>query len=155
MSQAEPKRRRLARCPLRARGSWLRVALCALAHARAPMPPASSAAAAAAAAAAAENVRLARLFFLGGLLALPWLWAASLLHFRREAARLLLPAAWCAAGPPPPPDLARWLRRSLAGLAVATAAFAAWVAAFHAGFASWPWGPGLLVWQPDPAWWND
>jgi hypothetical protein len=142
-----------------------------------PAPNAAASAAAAAAAAAAE-ARLAKLFFFGGCLALPWLWAASLLYFWRPAARLLLPRAWlgalglgaggradaanaaanaAAAAAPDSPELALWLGRSLAGLAAVTALFVGWVAAFQTGMlaGAWPWAAGLLVWAPDPAWWND
>lgn len=93
----------------------------------------------------AHNVKLARRFFLAGLLCLPWLWITNLIYFR---------GALCSNEASP--ALKKWLVRSAWGVLVLTLAFGSWVVFIQTEWRALNLASVLAIVPSDGSdWWND
>lgn len=114
---------------------------------------------------AEKDIKLGKLMFFVGLPALPWMWVANLLYFRKRWAEGKLPAeaigcalhcvcphAACTARCHPPISTHPGLKLSMVGVLVWVIAIVAWIVAYQV---ERPF-PGLAVWAPPRYWfWNE
>lgn len=87
----------------------------------------------------ANDVRVARLLFMGGFLALPWLWFVVWFHYRRIAKQ-----------PHASPALSRYVRYSGIGASVGCVLFLAWFTVVQLNWRSWgEWGRSIMMVFPE------
>eukprot|EP00611_Tribonema_gayanum_P022929 TRINITY_DN4711_c0_g1_i1.p2 TRINITY_DN4711_c0_g1~~TRINITY_DN4711_c0_g1_i1.p2 ORF type:complete len:103 (-),score=8.90 TRINITY_DN4711_c0_g1_i1:192-500(-) len=79
----------------------------------------------------AEQIKRARMLFVGGCALLPWLWVCSVCYNWHSWRAGLLD-----------PDAAKWTRRSAIGAAASSVVFVAWVVLMQTSWRSW--GGGFL-----------